>query len=609
MTEPVESGSQPALKRQKLDENSDLNKNAPEAIVIDDSSTTSKGENENAARSYPSRSTAGKKKPSAPIRTPSPIEKGNDNVIKVLRVEWFEQSKKEGKALPFQDFLSYQGHAINKPSEPATPPKPVVATIAAKQSPSKALLERAKEDAPTSSYTRRPDRFGKRKFGQPSKPAPGTGGSWEPGHTSNPNYTHLLHHNTTEDRENEGGSSSDGIPEPPDWVKQGVKYACQRLTPAHNPNEAFIELLSKIKFARLLTNDEIGVRAYSTSIASLAAYPYKLSNPREILRLPGCENKIANLFVEWKETGTLKAVEEIQGNEELAILTLFHDIWGVGATTAREFYYDRGWRELDDIVEYGWKTLTRVQQIGVKYYEEFQDLIPRAEVEEIGRIIHQHAVKLRGEGMQSLIVGGYRRGKEASGDVDMIVSHPDESQTLNIINDIVASLEEEGWITHTLLLSNNSTNRGQQTLPFRTGGGGHGFDSLDKALVVWQDPDWPTKEADLAQDPKAKNPNIHRRVDIIISSWRTVGCAVVGWSGGTTFQRDIRRYAKNVKGWKFDSSGVRSRVNGEVVDMEGWNDYKGKIGAGKAKTMIQAEKRVFEGLGLTYREPNERCTR
>ena len=395
----------------------------------------------------------------------------------------------------------------------------------------------------------------------------------------------------------------------PEWVKQGAKYACQRTTPRNNPNEVFIDLLKKIKLARLLTNDEIGVRAYSTSIASLAAYPYKLTSPREILALPGCDNKIANLFVEWMNTGAIKAVEEIDANTELQILKVFYDIWGVGATTAREFYYDRGWRELDDIVEFGWSTLSRVQQIGVKYYDEFLDLIPRVEVEEIGRIVQRHAVQVRDERVQSLIVGGYRRGKEASGDVDIIVSHPEEVQTLNIVEEIVGSLEEEGWVTHTLVLSLNSTNRGQQTLPFRAGGGGHGFDTLDKALVVWQDPNWPTKETDLAADPKAKNPNIHRRVDIIVSPWRTVGCAVTGWSGGTTFQRDIRRYTKYVKGWKFDSSGVRSRMNGEVVDLEGWHDYKGAIGKGRAESMEQAEKRVFEGLGLVYREPWERCTR
>jgi DNA polymerase IV len=393
-------------------------------------------------------------------------------------------------------------------------------------------------------------------------------------------------------------------------VKAGIKYACQRSTPRDSPNEAFISLLKKIRTARELTNDQIGVRAYSTSIASLAAYPYKLSSVREVWRLPGCETKIANLFEEFAEDGKLRAVEEIDASEDLRILKLFYEIWGVGATTAREFYFDKGWREMDDIVDYGWSLLTRVQQIGVKFYDEFLDLIPRKEVEQIGRIVHEHAVKVRDSEVQSLIVGGYRRGKDASGDVDIIISHPDEEQTLNIVNDIVNSLEEEGWVTHTLLLSLNSTNRGQQTLPFRSGGlhGGHGFDTLDKALVVWQNPHWPTKAQDTAENPDVKNPNIHRRVDIIVSPWRTVGCAVTGWSGGTTFQRDLRRFAKNVKGWKFDSSGVRSRINGEVVDLEGFYQYKGSIGSGRAKTMLEAEKRVFEGLGLEFREPWERCT-
>ncbi|KAK3063986.1 hypothetical protein LTR53_018678, partial [Teratosphaeriaceae sp. CCFEE 6253] len=185
----------------------------------------------------------------------------------------------------------------------------------------------------------------------------------------------------------------------PDWVKQGVKYACQRTTPDYGLNSAFIDQLKKIQLARTLTNDEIGVRAYSTSIASLAAYPYKLSNPREILALPGCEAKIANLFVEWSNTGKIQAVEDLQADEDMKILRLFYEIWGVGSTTARDFYYERGWRELDDIVDYGWSVLTRVQQIGVKYYEEFLDPIPRKEVEEIGAVIHRHAAKVRDEGV------------------------------------------------------------------------------------------------------------------------------------------------------------------------------------------------------------------
>ncbi|EMC99281.1 hypothetical protein BAUCODRAFT_85556 [Baudoinia panamericana UAMH 10762] len=588
-----------------------VGKSQAEAIIIDDESTAS--EAESAARQKPDTGIARRIKEGNGVRapavqTPPPTEP----LVSVVDVTWFTESRKAGTPLPLHAFVTYQCRQVKPPpEEPSLKQTPTVSVNTRKPNESKTaaviadkpgadILERANEDAEHAPKSF--DRFGKRKFGYHMRS--GGDASWAAGSGKPKEYAHLLHKTTTED---EQGYSSD-LPEMPDWVKQGVKYACQRSTPGNSPNERFIDLLKKIKLARLLTNDEIGVRAYSTSIASLAAYPYKIVSPREIMALPGCDQKIANLFVEWANTGTIKAVEDVDADDDLKVLRLFWEIWGVGATTAREFYFDRGWRDLDDIVEFGWSTLTRVQQIGVKYYEEFLDPIPRAEVEEIGRIIHRHAVKVRDDGVQSLIVGGYRRGKQACGDVDMIVSHIDEGQTLNIVNDIVASLEEEGWITHTLLLSLNNSNRDQQTLPFRAEGGGHGFDSLDKALVVWQDPDWPTKDADLASNPKSKNPNIHRRVDIIISPWRTVGCAVTGWSGGTTFQRDLRRYAKHAHRWKFDSSGVRDRGNGEVVDVEGYYGYSGRIGSGRAKTMVEAEKRVFEGMGLVYREPSERCT-
>lgn len=540
-------------------------------------------------------------------------------ILKVVGVEWFAESLKRGHALPFDPYVTYIGlvQSVEGATTAASGPKlplrnsakltatsrKATAERPTKPPASSEILQRAQDDG--SHVKPKYDRFGRRQYHHPHHVTPSANpASWEAGHGTDAKYTHLLQQTTTEYE----GMSSD-IPEMPEWVKDGLKYACQRLTPKTNPNDDFLALLREIKQARLLTNDEIGVRAYSTSIAAIAAYSYKISNPKEIPLLPGCEAKIANLWVEWKNTGKIKAVEDARNDEHLKVLRLFHNIWGVGVATARDFYFERGWKELDDIVEYGWSTLTRVQQIGVKYYDEFLDLIPRAEVEQICEVIRKHAIKVRDDGIQTMIVGGYRRGKEASGDVDVLVSHPDESCTLNLINDLVTSLEEEEWITHTLTLSESNSERGQQTLPFRADGGGHGFDTLDKALVVWQDPAWPTKEKDLEQNPQAKNPNIHRRVDIIISPWRTVGCAVVGWSGGTTFERDLRRYAKNVKEWKFDSSGVRDRVHGEVIDIEGYLSWKGKEGPeARAKTMYEAERRVFEGFGLTYREPWERCT-
>lgn len=600
----------PAAKRCRIDVVETSRKDDGKAITIDGSETESEAEEDPRSKGEPV-------KAANPIEQPgkepsTTLDQIAGDTVKVLKIQWFEDCQKAKSILPFRKYLVYEGkHAFRPVESAATVSHQASATghsqtctkglLLQKSQQVRSILERAQADASEHKNKSNPHRgHGGRTYGAPT---PGiTGASFDRGRGGGGQYAHLLQQTTSEYDE---GISSE-LPEMPDWVKNHVKYACQRRTPANSPNDDFIALLKKIKLARLLTNDQIGVRAYSTSIASIAAYPSKLSNPREILALPGCDVKVANLFVEFANTGKIQAAEDAENNVELKVLRLFYEIWGVGATTAREFFYDRGWRDLDDIVEYGWSTLQRVQQIGVKYYEEFLSPIPRSEVEEIARVVHSHAVRVRDDRIQSLVVGGYRRGKQSCGDVDIIISHPEEDQTLNLVTDIVASLETEGWVTHTLLLTLTSSQRDQQTLPFKTSNAhpGHGFDTLDKALVVWQDPSWPTEDADLAANPRAKNPNVHRRVDIIISPWRTVGCAVAGWTSGTTFQRDLRRYCKHTKGWKFDSSGVRERMRGQWVDLEAWE--KGK--EGRAKTMVEAEKRVFEGLGLEYFEPEDRCT-
>ena len=532
------------------------------------------------------------------------------DIIWVIRASWLDACVSAGRLLPLGDNLVLRGKVLERPkplaatsSKPEFPASdeedlPFNKTISGTRPESgRDILDRARSDATvtTTESSKQPRQFGRHSTHRSE------GKSFTS--TTQPVTTHFASHTaqllqqTTSEYE---GVDSE-IPRPPDWVTKGIIYACQRLTPAHGPNEDFIEQLKKIRTARTLIDDDVGVRAYSSMIASIAAYPYKLSHPRELVQLPACEGKAAVLFVEWKNSGKVQAVEDFENDEEMKILRLFYDIWGVGAKTARRFYYNNNWKELDDIIEFGWHDLDRVQQIGVKFYEEFKNPIPRKEVEHIASVIRKHAVKLRDSHVTVTIVGGYRRGKPSSGDVDVIVSHPDLASTAGLVREIVESLETSEWITHTLTMSLTNTKRGQSALPFRSAKGpGAGFDTLDKALVVWQDPSWPTREDDLARDPGAKNPNIHRRVDIIVAPWRTVGCAVLGWSGGTTFQRDLRRYAKHAKGWKFDSSGIRSRGTGEAVLLEGLGGVDG--------SPEDAEKRVFEGLGLEYVPPEYRVT-
>ncbi|KAL2021476.1 hypothetical protein VTK56DRAFT_7109 [Thermocarpiscus australiensis] len=494
--------------------------------------------------------------------------------VKVLNLAWFTESVKAGRVLPMDDYLVYEGRKV--PATPIKPPSPPpqpaekAAEVLRRALADATALPASPRSKPFRASGRRGDDLAHRPFRPPA----------------------MLRQTTSEDEINAH------LPPIPDYLH--TTYSCQRPTPLHPPNEAFIEELAKIRTARTLLGDKIGVRAYSSAIATIAAYPYTLQSAYEVERLPGCGAKIALLLHEFKETGQIREAREDESDPRLAVLKLFYDIWGVAETTAREFY-NRGWRDLDDIVEYGWDTLTRVQQIGVKYYDEFQLKIPRAEVESISNIILAHANKIR-KGFQMVIVGGYRRGKQQSGDVDVVLSHPDEAATHNFVERIVVSLEQAGYITHTLSISTTNSERGQVPVSWKGNDkkAGTGFDTLDKALVVWQDPGWAATPAGEATSDK--NPNPHRRVDIIISPWKTAGCAVLGWTSGTTFQRDLRRYCKREKSLKFDSSGIRSRIDGS------WVDFESGPGGEPAPDMLTAERRVFAGLGLEWRPPEERCT-
>ncbi|ROT40133.1 Nucleotidyltransferase [Sodiomyces alkalinus F11] len=467
-----------------------------------------------------------------------------DKVIKVVKLSWFTDSLRQHELLPLEDYIVYAGRRMRTYSHVRN---------------SDRVVAEASETQGTGGAGRRPFREKLHRHFQPPS---------------------LFLRTTSEHDDNNNQSDMPMFPMTP--------FSCQRRAPNNPPNKAFIDQLKQIREKRLLLGDQIGVRAYSTSIATLAAYPYAVADPAELEKLPGCGTKIAELYNEWKWTGKLSEVEEAQSDPKLCVIRLFYMIWGVGDATAREFY-NKGWRDLDDIVQYGWNSLTRVQQIGVKYYDEFQQTIPREEVEAIFDTVLHHARNIHPD-CRVIIVGGYRRGKERNGDVDLVVSHPDESATYNLVSRLVDSLEQSGDVTHILTLSLRNSERGQTPVSWRGNSTkGTGFDTLDKALVPQ------------ASRMNIASPGPHRRVDIIVSPWKTVGCAILGWSGETTFQRDLRIYCKKKMLLKFDSSGVRSRINGSWVDLEG-----GKTGV--APDFVTAEKRVFKELGLEWIAPENRCT-
>ena len=421
----------PAKKWRKLGNESNKSPRQKVDVIIDDSTTASEMEDEadanpkrirqsspsnvsNSSNAYSPKSMTAKGAPQS-----SPLGSVTDKV-RVIRLEWLNDSLSTGNILPLKPYTVYIGRLV-PPKQPAENLPTTVkvggstSIMGKKDSNTKEGFVHETERAyaksvPSMNRYKKRDRiqdaankdFVGRSFSSSSQAASHRSSQ----HITRP--THLLHQTTSEHDEAIGSA----LPPMPDWVRENKIYACERATPLTSPNQAFICQLKKIKLARLLTLDEIGVRAYSSSIASLAAYPYPIQSTREILALPGCDQKIAHLFHEYQTSnGKLQAVADVEADPVLKVLGEFYEIWGVGAKTAREFYYDKGWRDLDDIIEHGWKSLSRVQQIGLKYYDEFMLKIPRAEVESIAATITEHGSLVTDKGIEAIIVGGYRRGK------------------------------------------------------------------------------------------------------------------------------------------------------------------------------------------------------
>lgn len=85
-------------------------------------------------------------------------------------------------------------------------------------------------------------------------------------------------------------------------------------------------------------------------------------------------------------------------------------------------------------------SLTASQRLGLQYRDELAQRIPRAEVAAIGQKVIAACVA---EGMRAELVGSYRRGKEDSGDVDVLITGD-----TNWIHRVVTRLQRDGLIKH-----------------------------------------------------------------------------------------------------------------------------------------------------------------
>ena len=206
------------------------------------------------------------------------------------------------------------------------------------------------------------------------------------------------------------------------------------MDPAAGPNAYLLSVLNQYRQLRQAQGQGHSVQALNKVIGALSQISYPITSSQQVKNIKGIGAKSLKAIDEILTTGTLEVLKEssITGSS-INIATqslqptpapeapwkLFEQIHGVGPVKAKQ-WYDQGYRTLEQLPV---QEMTREQQIGYQYLAEYSQRIPREEIEVCNIALDTY---LKPYGIYHEIAGSFRRGREASGDIDVLVIYKAE---------------------------------------------------------------------------------------------------------------------------------------------------------------------------------------
>ncbi|XP_019346611.1 DNA polymerase beta isoform X2 [Alligator mississippiensis] len=197
----------------------------------------------------------------------------------------------------------------------------------------------------------------------------------------------------------------------------------KRKAPREGPNEGITDFLTELaNYERNVSRAVHKYNAYRKAASAIAKYPSKIRSGAEAKKLEGVGAKIAEKIDEFLATGKLRKLEKIRQDDTSSSINFLTRVSGIGPAAARKFV-DEGIKTLEDLRKNEHK-LNHHQRIGLKYFEDFEKRIPREEMLQMQEIVLIEVKKLDPRYIAT-VCGSFRRGAESSGDMDILLTHPD----------------------------------------------------------------------------------------------------------------------------------------------------------------------------------------
>ncbi|KAJ7270618.1 hypothetical protein B0H12DRAFT_1208638 [Mycena haematopus] len=373
-----------------------------------------------------------------------------------------------------------------------------------------------------------------------------------------------------DDTEDAAGSDSDderNIPGPAP-KRVGWTVDSKEAQRKNGPNEFVAKKLEELMLlhkAKPGMDDHWRAFSYQKCLRALRNYPTRIKSFNEARSIRGVGDKTAVKIMEIITTGDLRRIG-YENTADVQIRKIFQGIYGVGQATAYK-WYAAGCRSLDDLkAGKGGVTLSDAQKIGIEFYDDINDRMPREEAKALFEVIKPIALGIDPK-LEVHIMGSYRRGKADCGDIDIMITRcPSDGKThAGILHHLLKALHDAKIITEDLALPDN---------PF------------DEEAIY----------RGLCHLPQFGSRR--RRIDFLTVPWKSRGAALLYYTGDDIFNRAMR-YKANRLGYSLNQKGLFAGV---VRDPR---NRTIKFNTGNI-VASETEEEIFHMLGVPFQEPHER---
>lgn len=225
---------------------------------------------------------------------------------------------------------------------------------------------------------------------------------------------------------------------------------------ANDYKQIIIDSLDILRKRDIADKAVFSARAYQKVINQLTTYNGSITSYDDIKNIDGIGAKMEKKIKEILETGSLASAKRAKELYNIDALDTLQNIYGVGPAKAMDLVKSGiiSIKQLREEVKKNPKLLNDKQKIGLKYYEDLLERIPRVEMEEHRDILES----LKPDDMEDYeteIVGSFRREATDSGDIDVLIRVPAETSAKTAKNNLelyVKLLEGFGYIEEVLAL-------------------------------------------------------------------------------------------------------------------------------------------------------------